>query len=61
MNNLQKEMMMEEAIASAVLATDTPDIELIVNGTKIAQLRQWLNEREQDKMVTNEDIIHWLK
>jgi len=61
MNNLQKEMMMEEAIAGAVLATDTPDIELIVNGTKIAQLRQWLNEREQDKMITNEDIIHWLK
>jgi len=61
MNNLQKEMMMEEAIASASLATDTPDIELTVNGTKIAQLRQWLNEREQDKMVTNEDIIHWLK
>lgn len=23
-------------------------------------LRQWLNEKPADKMVTNEDIIYWL-
>jgi hypothetical protein len=28
--------------------------------TQISMLRQWLNEKPADRLVTNEDILHWL-
>jgi hypothetical protein len=28
---------------------------------KIGQLRQWLNERTKKRLITDEDIIYWLK
>ena len=26
----------------------------------VAMLRQWLNEKPTDRLVSNEDILHWL-
>ena len=32
-----------------------------LDSKKVGQLRQWLNEKPADRLVTNEDIIYWLK
>jgi len=35
------------------------DTEKIISG-RVGQLRQWLNEKPESRVVTNEDILYWL-
>ena len=32
-----------------------------LDSKKVGQLRQWLNEKPADRLVTNEDIIYFLR
>lgn len=35
------------------------DAEKIIDG-RVGLLRQWLNEKPESRLVTNEDILYWL-
>lgn len=51
----------KKSISKLKKQIETPDITLEVTGVGIAMLRQWLNERDNSKLVTNEDIIEFLQ
>lgn len=49
----------QKEIASFISQTLLTEREMI--NSNIGMLRQWLNEKPDDRLVTNEDIKHWLK
>ncbi len=40
---------------------DHLDKPIMVDNYQINMLRQWINEQDPDEMITNEDIIYWLR